>query len=132
MSETGDLTADQDSGGSHSVAGALLRSVTIGLIAFLTVVDLFATQAILPSLVRAYGVEPSRHELRRQRQHDRHGRRRPRRRSCSSPYVNRRHGIWISLALLTIPTALLALQPDLTTFTLLRIVQGLSCRRPSR
>jgi predicted MFS family arabinose efflux permease len=31
----------------------------IGLIAFLTVVDLFATQAILPSLARHYGVAPS-------------------------------------------------------------------------
>jgi YNFM family putative membrane transporter len=30
--------------------GAVLRSLVIGLTAFLTVVDLFATQAILPSL----------------------------------------------------------------------------------
>jgi len=30
--------------------GAVLRSVVIGSTAFLTVVDLFATQAILPSL----------------------------------------------------------------------------------
>jgi YNFM family putative membrane transporter len=124
MSETGDLTANQDSGGSHSVAGALLRSVTIGLIAFLTVVDLFATQAILPSLVRAYGVSPAAMSFAV---------------NAStigmavaglgvalvSPYVNRRQGIWISLALLTIPTALLGSMPDLTTFTLLRIAQGL-------
>jgi MFS transporter, YNFM family, putative membrane transport protein len=32
--------------------GVVLRSVVIGLTAFLTVVDLFATQAILPSLTR--------------------------------------------------------------------------------
>ena len=32
--------------------GAVLRSIVIGLTAFLTVVDLFATQAILPSLAR--------------------------------------------------------------------------------
>ena len=38
--------------------GALLRSFIIGLTAFLTVVDLFATQAILPSLARAYQVNP--------------------------------------------------------------------------
>ena len=38
---------------------ALLRSLVIGLTAFLTVVDLFATQAILPSLTRAYGVTPA-------------------------------------------------------------------------
>jgi YNFM family putative membrane transporter len=33
---------------------ALFRNFVIGLAAFLTVVDLFATQAILPSLARAY------------------------------------------------------------------------------
>jgi MFS transporter, YNFM family, putative membrane transport protein len=37
----------------------LRRTVVIGLIAFFTVVDLFATQAILPSLAKAYGVSPA-------------------------------------------------------------------------
>src|SRR6516162_2956551 len=37
----------------------LLRTVVIGLTAFLTVVDLFATQAILPSLTLAYHVTPA-------------------------------------------------------------------------
>ena len=50
-----DLAADGDSrvvqGDVHS-PGAVWRSVVIGLTAFLTVVDLFATQAILPSLAR--------------------------------------------------------------------------------
>ena len=36
--------------------GVVLRSFVIGPTAFLTVVDLFATQAILPSLARHYGV----------------------------------------------------------------------------
>jgi hypothetical protein len=36
-------------------AGTLERTLLIGLIAFLTVVDLFGTQAILPALVRNYG-----------------------------------------------------------------------------
>ena len=40
------------------MSGAL-RAFTIGLTAFLTVVDLFATQAILPSLTAAYGVTPA-------------------------------------------------------------------------
>src|SRR5438552_12329610 len=40
-------------------AGAQLLMLVIGLTAFLTVVDLFATQAILPSLVRAYDVTPA-------------------------------------------------------------------------
>ena len=37
----------------------LRRTLIIGLTAFLTVVDLFATQAILPSLARAYQVTPA-------------------------------------------------------------------------
>src|SRR5215469_5784854 len=108
----------------HASAGALLRTITIGLIAFLTVVDLFATQAILPSLVRAYGVSPATMSFAV---------------NAStigmaiaglgialvSPYINRRQGIWISLVLLAIPTSLLGTMPDLTTFTLLRIAQGL-------
>ena len=36
----------------------LARESVVALIAFLTVVDLFATQAILPSLAKAYGVSP--------------------------------------------------------------------------
>ena len=40
-------------------AGALLRHLVIALTAFLTVVDLFATQAILPSLTQHYGVTPA-------------------------------------------------------------------------
>ena len=39
--------------------GVALRSLAIGLTAFLTVVDLFATQAILPSLTRHYHVTPA-------------------------------------------------------------------------
>ena len=38
--------------------------------------------------------------------------------------LNRRIGIFTSLALLSVPTALLAVAPDLTTFTALRIAQG--------
>src|SRR5262249_11063266 len=38
---------------------------------------------------------------------------------------DRRRGILVSLAVLSIPTALLAVAPDLTAFTLLRIAQGL-------
>ena len=35
------------------------RNLVIGTIAFLTLVDLFATQAILPALVGRYGVSPA-------------------------------------------------------------------------
>src|SRR5262249_4709277 len=107
----------------HATA-VLLRSFIIGLTAFLTVVDLFATQAILPSLTRAYGVTPAAMGFAV---------------NAStlgmaiaglgvaffSHWIDRRLGILISLALLAIPTALLAIAPDLTTFTILRITQGL-------
>ena len=35
------------------------RLIVIGVISFLTLVDLFAAQAILPSLTKAYGVTPA-------------------------------------------------------------------------
>ena len=42
-----------------SAQGDAVRLVIIGLISFLTLVDLFAAQAILPSLVRAYKTTPA-------------------------------------------------------------------------
>ena len=97
----------------HS-AGALLRFVVIALTAFLTVVDLFATQAILPSLTKHYGVSPAALGVAV---------------GLAVGYfsreIDRRKGILISLIVLAIPTALLAHAPDLTTFTLLRVAQGL-------
>jgi len=108
---------------SHA-SGVLLRNIVIGLTAFLTVVDLFATQAILPSLTRAYGVTPAAMGFAVN--------------SSTmgmavaglivslfSQRIDRRLGILVSLAILSIPTALLAVAPDLTTFTVLRVVQGL-------
>src|SRR5271169_4680653 len=109
---------------AHS-AGVIARFFVIALTAFLTVVDLFATQAILPSLTRAYGVSPA---------------------AMGSAVnastlgmaiaglgvaifsrkIDRRLGILISLAILAIPTALLASAPSLAVFTVLRVVQGLS------
>ena len=105
-------------------SGVLLRTIVIGLTAFLTVVDLFATQAILPSLARAYGVTPAAMGVAV---------------NAStmgmavaglvvalfSRRINRRLGILISLTVLAIPTALLAHAPDLTAFTVLRVAQGL-------
>jgi len=105
-------------------AGVFARFLVIALTAFLTVVDLFATQAILPSLTRAYGVSPA---------------------AMGSAVnastlgmaiaglcvaifsrkIDRRLGILISLAVLAIPTALLASAPNLAVFTMLRVVQGL-------
>ena len=105
-------------------ASVLIRSLVIGLTAFLTVVDLFATQAILPSLTRAYGVTPAAMGF-----------------AVNSTTmgmavaglavaflsrrIDRRQGILASLVVLSIPTALLAVAPNLTVFTVLRVMQGL-------
>jgi MFS transporter, YNFM family, putative membrane transport protein len=104
-------------------SGALARNLIISLIGFLTLVDLFAAQAILPTLTKLYGVSPS----------------------AMGVAVNastlgmavsglatalvshrlpRRRGVWISLALLAIPTLMLAAAPSLGAFAALRIVQG--------
>ena len=100
------------------------RTIVIGLTAFLTVVDLFATQAILPSLARAYQVTPAAMGLA----------------VNASTFgmavagltvalfdrrIDRRLGILASLVLLAVPTALLASAPDLTVFAALRVAQGL-------
>ena len=107
----------------HS-AGVVARFLVIALTAFLTVVDLFATQAILPSLTRAYGVSPA---------------------AMGSAVnastlgmaiaglvvaifskkIDQRLGILVSLVVLAVPTALLAGAPNLAVFTALRIAQGL-------
>ncbi|PDT37519.1 MULTISPECIES: MFS transporter [Sinorhizobium] len=96
----------------------------ISLIAFLTLVDLFAAQAILPSLQRQFAVS----------------------RATMGLAVNastlgmavaglavgifgrsldRRNGISISLTLLAVPTALLAVTQDIMLFAGLRVAQGL-------
>jgi len=101
-----------------------IRSLVIGLTAFLTLVDLFATQAILPALAHHYQVSPAAMGLAV---------------NAStmgmaiaglvvgflSPHIERRLGIILSLALLAIPTTLLAFAPNLTVFAMLRVVQGL-------
>jgi MFS transporter, YNFM family, putative membrane transport protein len=102
----------------------VLRAFTIGLTAFLTVVDLFATQAILPALTQAYGVTPAAMGF-----------------AVNASTIgmavgglavallgrtlDRQRGILISLALLSVPTALLSTMPGLPLFTALRILQGL-------
>jgi len=107
-----------------SLPHAPLRGVTIALIAFFTLVDLFATQAVLPLLAHRYGAAPA----------------------VIGVVVNastfgmavgslltalfgqsldRRVGIVTSLLVLTIPTALLAHAPDLAVFAALRVIQGL-------
>jgi len=109
---------------THRSGAALSRALVIGLTAFLTVVDLFATQAILPTLARAYQVSPAAMGFAV---------------NAStmgmavaglgvalfSRHIDRRKGILVSLVLLSIPTSLLAVAPGLGVFTALRVTQGL-------
>ncbi len=102
---------------------ALWRSAVIGVIGFLTLVDLFATQALLPSLAKLYAVPPSAIGFAVNATTIGMAV------SCLavalvSRHLPRRLGIWVSLALLAIPTSLLAVAPDLLTFTALRVCQG--------
>lgn len=100
------------------------RSLLIAVIGFLTLVDLFATQAILPSLAVEYGVTASEIGV-----------------AANattlgmaiaglvvgalSSSVERKRAITLSLLILAVPTALLAFAPNLTVFALLRVTQGL-------
>src|SRR3954463_8025434 len=100
------------------------RFAVIATIAFLTLVDLLATQAILPVLAKAYSVTPASMGLAV---------------NASTlgmavaglgvalvgSRIGRRAGIVASLILLAAPTALLASAHSLTEFALLRIAQGL-------
>lgn len=100
------------------------RSLLIAVIGFLTLVDLFATQAILPSLAVHYGVSASAIGLAA---------------NASTlgmaiagllvgPFsrsIERKRAISLSLLALSVPTALLAFAPNPTTFALLRVTQGL-------
>jgi predicted MFS family arabinose efflux permease len=95
----------------------------VGVIGFLTLVDLFAAQAILPSLVEAYRVSPAAMGFAVNASTMGMAA------ACLgvaliSMRLDRRTGIWLSLALLAVPTSLLAAAPDLLTFTSLRIAQG--------
>ena len=100
------------------------QSVLIAVIGFLTLVDLFATQAILPNLAQIYGVTPAKIGLAA---------------NAStlgmavsgllmgviSGALERKRAIALSLLCLSVPTSLLAFAPNLTLFAVLRVTQGL-------
>jgi len=108
----------------RSLDGTFGRFLVIALTAFFTLVDLFATQAILPSLTKHYGVSPAAMGLAV---------------NAStfgmavagltmafvSHRIERRLGILLSLCLLAIPTSLLSIAPNLSVFAALRVTQGL-------
>jgi predicted MFS family arabinose efflux permease len=100
------------------------QSLLIAVIGFLTLVDLFATQAILPSLAEVYHVAPAKIGLAA---------------NAStlgmaisgllmgvvSGALERKRAIALSLLCLSLPTASLAFAPNLTMFAILRVTQGL-------
>ena len=110
--------------GKPGLARELVRDAVIAAMAFLTLVDLFATQAILPSLAAHYGASAAQTGL-----------------AVNattlgmantslgvalfSGRIDRRKGVVFSLCVLAAPTALLAFAPDLRVFAALRVAQGL-------
>ncbi len=101
-----------------------LTSTVIALIAFFTLVDLFAAQAILPLLARHYGARPGQIGVAVNA-------------STAGMSIgalltalfgarlDRRIGIVTSLVVLAVPSVLLAFAPNLAVFAGLRVVQGL-------
>lgn len=120
MTGVADAIADKPPEDRRAV---IARSTMIALIAFLTLIDLFGSQALLPTLVATYGVSPAAMGF-----------------AVNASTIgmaaaslivaifarriDRKRGIWVCLALLSLPTAALAFTDDLTTFTLLRVAQG--------
>lgn len=107
-----------------SRTGNALRFLLIAVIAFLTLVDLFATQVIISSLTQRYRVSPATMGAAVS--------------ACTfgmavasllvalfSSKIDRRTGIVASLVILSLPTVLLAWAPSVTIFAILRIAQGL-------
>jgi predicted MFS family arabinose efflux permease len=124
MIDTETYVAAHARAGEEDWRSPILNYLVIATMAFLTVVDLFATQAILPALTHRYGVTPAAMSFAV---------------NAStigmaiggfgtalfSRYIDRRIGIVACLVVLSAPTALLGGLPDLMTFTLLRVLQGL-------
>ena len=110
--------------GSGIFARELVRAAVIAAMALLTLIDLFATQAILPSLAAHYGTTPAQTGL-----------------AVNATTLgmaiaslgialfaartDRRSGVVWSLCALAVPTALLAFAPSLPVFAALRVAQGL-------
>jgi MFS transporter, YNFM family, putative membrane transport protein len=109
---------------SGAERGEFRRYSVIALIAFLTLVDLFAAQAIIPTLARQFAVAASTMGVA----------------ANASTFgmaaaglavalfgrnIDRRQGIWMSLALLAIPTSMLAFTHDIVVFAMLRVAQGI-------
>ena len=99
------------------------RSSIVGLVSFLTLIDLFGSQALLPHLIEAFEADPRVMGVAV---------------NASTigmalsglvvawfaDRIDRKRGIWVSLALLSIPTFCLGLVDSVQAFMALRILQG--------
>ena len=99
------------------------RSVIISIISFMTLIDLFGAQALLPQIIVAFNSDPgtagfavnaatlgmavSGMTV-----------------AWFADRIDRKRGIWLCLALLSIPTALLSVTTSIWVFMALRVVQG--------
>ena len=99
------------------------RSTIVALVSFLTLIDLFGSQALLPQLVVAFDADPQVMGIA----------------VNASTFgmalsglvvawfadrTDRKRGIWISLALLSIPTFFLGVVDSVSAFMALRVLQG--------
>ena len=99
------------------------RSTIVAIVSFLTLIDLFGSQALLPRLVVAFETDPGTMGLA----------------VNASTFgmaisgmvvawfadrIDRKRGIWLSLMLLSIPTFLLGVVDDVSLFLVLRVAQG--------
>ncbi len=99
------------------------RSTIVAIVSFLTLIDLFGSQALLPRLVAEFGTDPGTMGL-----------------AVNAATlgmavsglavawfadrIDRKRGIWISLACLAVPSFLLGLVDDVWLFLVLRVAQG--------
>ncbi len=99
------------------------RSVIISIVSFLTLIDLFGAQALLPQIIVAFRSDPgtagfavnaatlgmavSGMTV-----------------AWFADRIDRKRGIWVCLALLSIPTALLSITHSIWIFMALRVIQG--------
>ena len=118
------MSSTSTSGIQSPGIGKALQFLLIATIAFLTLVDLFATQVIIPGLTQRYGVSPAVMGAAVS--------------ACTfgmaaaslavalfADRIDRRVGIVAALSVLAIPTVLLAWAPNVAVFAGLRIAQGL-------
>ena len=100
------------------------RSLIISIISFLTLIDLFGAQALLPQILVAYNTDPGTAGFAVNAA--------TLGMAISGLFVawyadriDRKRGIWVCLALLSVPTALLSVADTIWVFMALRIVQGM-------